>query len=105
MARRLSIVLQWLSNLFYVVRNFKSLERLIGDRTTIDVDIHTMRGKCTIILIGKYRNVDYIQTYEVRNSDFDYLVKLLRDMTKDYGILRRVDAMPSIRASVIRETL
>ena len=72
-------------------------ENIIKDRTDIHVDINTHSPTPnTIIVIGKYKSGDYIQTYNVRNDDMTHLITILKDMER-YGTVRTVDAIPSIR--------
>ena len=75
-----------------------TLRRNLKASTDIAVDCH-LDGMNTIIVIGRYRGADYIQTYDVRMKDFSELVDYLRHL-EDHGSVRRIDAVPGFKAIV-----
>jgi len=111
---------KWLKNLFKIVANYdqdkqrllekletlkaenRALSNLIHDRTTLGVDIQPFsHGTNTIIVMGHYHRVDYIQAYTMRDRDFGEVVSILNDM-KRHGSVTCLDAPPSFRAVVER---
>jgi hypothetical protein len=89
------------SELSILSRRVEFAEKLIKDRTTISADLN-YRGGGQIIIIGRYRNEDYIQTYSVPDRDLRGLIETLRNMQR-YGAIRRIDAAPQLRAVIKRE--
>ena len=75
-----------------------TLRRNLKASTDISVDCH-LDGMNTIIVIGRYRNADYIQTYDIRMRDFQELVDYLRTL-ENHGTVRRIDAVPGFKAIV-----
>ncbi|MFA6199010.1 MAG: hypothetical protein WC679_01225 [Bacteroidales bacterium] len=77
------------------------LERYIKERTNISVDMNLRREDYnTIIVIGSYKNKDYIQTYHIRdlNEFVDYLERL-----RQYGSLRTIDCPPQMKYIIDHE--
>lgn len=77
------------------------LEQLVKDRTNIAVDVG-FRSANHVIVIGRYKNADYVQTYQIDTPEMSGLIDQLREMQK-YGEVRRVDAPPSFRAVFKRD--
>ena len=69
------------------------LESLLRNRTDIAADLN-FNDMNTIIVIGKYRNLDYVQTYHLQdiNSVIEYLEKLKRT-----GTVKIVDCPPQMK--------
>ena len=108
-------MIKWFKKLFYIVEHFDdivaSMDELgrdqvrvkwhvdeavqtIKDRTTLHADVsHSRRDSHMnqIIMIGRYRNRDYIQTYQVQPDDFEGLVRQCIEMQK-YAYLSKIDA-------------
>ena len=64
----------------------------IKDRTTIHADIAaSRRHQSQIIMIGNYRNRDYIQTFEVHPDDFSGMLRQCIEMQK-YARMGKIDA-------------
>ena len=74
----------------------RTLRTNLKASTDISVDCH-MDGMNTIIVIGRYQNADYIQTYDIRMKDLQELVDYLR-VLENHGTVRRIDAVPGFRA-------
>jgi len=78
-------------------------KNLIRDRTEIDADIHFHgNNRNQIITIGRYRKRDYVQVFTTNNNDFSCLIDQLRNMQK-YGVVEKVDIIPSMRFIIDRE--
>ncbi len=104
---------KWFKKLFYIVRHFDDLVnsmdelsldqrrvesnvdeavKMIKDRATIHADVHSAHGQQSqIIMIGRYRNRDYIQVFEVRPDDFSGLLRQCIEMQK-YAHMGKIDA-------------
>ncbi len=108
-------MIKWFEKLFYIVKHFddivNSMEELsldqrrvehnvndavqtIKDRTTLHADVSHARKNGhlnQLIMIGRYRNRDYIQTFEVHPDDFDRMVRQCIEMQK-YAHMGKIDA-------------
>jgi hypothetical protein len=104
-------LLNWFKKLIAVVNSYDAdlraahvhiadLEKLVRDRTTISVDVG-LHGCSHVIVMGRYRNTDFVQTYEVRHDELGKLIDHLQ-RASHYGVVRRVDAPPQIRAAFER---
>lgn len=114
-------MMAWLKRLNYIVNNYDTdkidmLDRLracdlrikdgvniIKERTSIHADVNfNSRDDSQIIMIGRYRNNDYIQTFSVNRGDFEGLLEQLRQMEK-YGVVRHVDTVPMMKAHIMND--
>lgn len=113
-------ILNWFKLLAYIVENYqkdqasivenfgrvkssvRSLDSKIAELTDIGVD-YSYRGKDPnhIIIVGRYKNVDIVQTFSIHGQDLDYLMNLLKDMER-HARVKFVDAPPEIRAVMKR---
>jgi len=91
------------SQLYMLHRRVDELERLVRARTDVAVDAH-YHDTSYIVVMGRYKNRDYVQTFHVPGGDFEALVERLKEMTK-FGIVRKVDCPPLMRAVFEREVL
>lgn len=105
-------MMKWLRKLKAIVTNYEAdlrnarariaeLEKLVKDRTNIAVDVG-FRSASHVIVIGRYRNVDYVQTFEMDTPSLGSLIEQLRERER-YGSVKRVDAPPQIRAVFKRD--
>ena len=87
-------------------REVKEAVKIIKDRTDMHLDVSPrMKGDPhQIILIGKYRNRDYIQTFAVPPEDFRGLVERCVEMQK-YARRGRIDALPEMRTIINEESM
>lgn len=88
------------ANLKYAQARITELEQLVKDRTNIAVDLG-FRSANHVIVVGRYKNADYVQTFQI-NGQLNDIVDRLREMEK-YGEVRRVDGPPAVRAVFNRE--
>lgn len=72
----------------------KQVDQVLKDRTDLHVDVN-MKDKSTVIMIGKFRDRDYIQTYTMETYDFHNLVTWLQNLKKQ-GHVRTVDVHPEM---------
>lgn len=110
-------MIKWLRTLWLCVRDYKlfvehisqtnktltALEERIRVLTTVSADIglHPKAANWAIV-VGRYRNTDYVQTVSLTGPDFAALVEQLRYMRK-IGVIQYLDAPPSIRATILRD--
>jgi hypothetical protein len=78
------------------------LDKLVKDRTDIAVDFGYMWDSSHVIVLGRYRNRDYVQTYRLDHQEFVQLIDRLRAMER-HGVVRRLDAPPAVRAVFERD--
>lgn len=90
-------------SMYVLHRRIDELERLVRERTDVVVDAH-YHDQSYIVVMGHYKNRDYVQTFHVPGGDFEALIDRMKDMTK-FGIIRKVDCPPLMRAVFEREVL
>jgi len=82
-----------------VRRELRTVEDLVRDRTTLHADISmTGRDPSFVILVGRYRNRDYVQTFYLPSADFGGLVDQCIHMSRKLGRWGRLDAPPVFHA-------
>lgn len=79
----------------------KQLEALLRERTSIAVDVG-FKDACYVIVVGRYKGADYVQTFSINTPDMASLIEQLKQMER-YGEVKRVDAPPQFRAVFQRE--
>ena len=82
------------------VRRVADLEKVVGDRTTIGVDFG-FKDPNMVVLVGRYRNQDYVEVYPLEAPDFAAFMDHLNAI-KRYGRIRRLDGPPAFRAVMER---
>ena len=90
-----SIVARHQDEVKYLHHRISELEKIIKERTDVAVDVN-YSGHNHIIVIGRYKNAGYVQTFTVGTKDLGNLIERLKDMEK-FGIVRTIDAPPSFR--------
>ena len=86
-----------------VRRELRTVEDLVRDRTTLHADISmTGRDPSFVILVGRYRNRDYVQTFHLPSEDFGGLVDKCVHMSRKLGRWGRLDAPPVFHAAFER---
>lgn len=87
-----------------VRRELRTVEDLVRDRTTLHADISmTGRDPSFVILVGRYRNRDYVQTFYLPEADFHELVGRCIHMSRTLGRWGRLDAPPVFHAAFERK--
>ncbi len=105
-------MLKWLKKLKAIVAGYDAdlrnaharigeLEKLVRDRTNIAVDVG-FKSASHVIVVDRYKNVDYVQTYALDTPDLAALIDQLRQMER-CGAVRRADAPPLFRAVFERD--
>jgi len=119
-------MIKWFKKLFHIVKHFDDYVEsinalsdemviakrevaegvtLIRDRTELHMDVRSYSRDAAphqIILIGRYMNRDYVQTFNVPAENFRGLIEQCRDMEK-YSHMGCVDAAPEMKTIVQRE--
>tara|TARA_R110000803_G_scaffold67241_4_gene128920 strand:- start:862 stop:1236 length:375 start_codon:yes stop_codon:yes gene_type:complete len=73
----------------------------VKQATTLDADVH-VRGSNTIIVTGRFRGNDYIQTFDLGDKDFEYTIRMFRDMARSHQV-RKIDCPPGMKEIFTRE--
>lgn len=81
--------------------DIRKAEQVIRERTDVHTDIH-YKAPSTIIMIGKYRNKDYVKVFNMEEREWIPILEGLRNMQK-YGIINRIDAPPHLDVVLKRE--
>ena len=82
--------------------DLKQLEQIIKDRTDLAVDVSPYGHDSCVILVGRYRNRDYVEIQRLDDQEFHFLIEQLRAQAR-YGRVRRVDGPPVLRQVLERE--
>lgn len=103
-------ILAWIRTLHGVVSNYArdqqrtvrridDLENVLRERTDIHVDIGYSKRRvgANVIVVGRYRNCDYVQTYALSADDFAAVINQLKQMER-YGTVRTFDAPLGVSA-------
>lgn len=99
--------MKWIKKLLRIVRDYDNdlariktsmatLDRIVRDRTDIAADVH-VRGHNHIIVVGRYKNRDYVQAFTVLGDDLPHLIETLKQMER-HGVVRTLDAPPQFKA-------
>jgi len=80
------------------LRQLKSLEDKLADLTSVNMDIH-YKGPTNVIVLGRYRNKDYIKIFDIHESDLNGIIKDLERISipSRFG---RIDSMPGIDLTI-----
>lgn len=101
-------LIQWIQKVKHIIKYYEldqrriagqiqSAEQIIRERTEINVELNT-RGDNHIVMVGRYRNRDYVETITVDARSFDYMVRKVREL-EQFGRLNRIDGHPGMRAT------
>ena len=83
-------------------RRLQNLSDEITSRTTVHADIHYRSGLDSIIVVGRYRNHDYVRCFQVETKDFHEFVEIFRRI-EPRGRVGRIDTpFPSCSGVVER---
>jgi isocitrate/isopropylmalate dehydrogenase len=75
----------------------------IRSKTEVSADVHYHGPDMNqIIVVGRYRNRDYVEVFSLKDNHIEGLVDMLREW-QQYATVRRVDAMPALRAFIDRD--
>ena len=82
-------------------KKIRELEAALAHRTEVSCDIH-YRGQSYAIMVGRYRNVDYVECFGLGDGDFNEMVERLRSRAR-YTSLSKVDVPMNFHAVFKRE--
>lgn len=94
-------VLQRQSDEIYQQTNtINDLRKIIKERTEYHIDVHQRTNhNSQIILIGKFRNNDFVKCYDIPDEMFKDLIQHCRELEK-YSSQGKIDAFPSMSATI-----
>lgn len=81
-----------------MAREISRIEGVIRERTTVSADISIHPDDSYVVVCGRYRDVDYVRTFRLDNSDFKATVEHLQQVEREYGRARFVDMPPQMRS-------
>lgn len=84
-----------------LARDMDSLRNFVSEHTVEHVDVHYKRGS-TVIVIGRYRNNDYVRIFDLPQEDWVHLIERLKEI-EPRGELGMMDAYPMVSAVIRRE--
>lgn len=85
-----------------LVKEVQESNKMISERTTVHADVHLKSGMDNIIVVGRYKNHDYVRCFEVESRDFHGLIETLRRIEPS-GRVGRIDVpFPSFSGVVER---
>lgn len=64
------------------------VDRKIGERTTVHADIHYKGTGSQIIVVGRYKNKDYVRAFNVRTESLSSLIDILSKEEKGANVGR-----------------
>ena len=67
-------------------RNMNTLEAKINERTTVHADIGYKGTGSQIIVVGRYRNRDYVRSFSVRGESLSSLIEMLKQEEHNAGV-------------------
>ncbi|MCK4817813.1 hypothetical protein KA005_18730 [bacterium] len=86
----------------YLIKTIRETKLMITERTTVHADINYKSGMDTIIVVGRYRNHDYVRCFAVESKDFHEFVEIFRRI-EPRGRVGRIDVpFPSFSGVVER---
>lgn len=102
------IIIKWFKTLFKIVKLYEQdkivmaqyIER-VKDLTSVNFDIHQRQGS-NVVMVGRYRNHDYVEIHTMSDETFSDLVKMFTEYRKQ-GRIDRIDTAPHIKAVFERE--
>ena len=110
-------IINWIKLLFSIVRNHKSVlnrlnyllerinetDKLMQERTEFHADIHNQTDS-QIIIIGRYRNRDYIKMYPIPDRNIKDVVNHLKSLSR-HARTGRMDCIHPTMESCIKKEI
>ena len=78
----------------YSEKEIQELRDIIKERTEYHLDVHQYEGS-QIILVGKYRNRDFLRCYSINDNDLHELIDHCKQLEK-YANKGQIDCWPDI---------
>jgi hypothetical protein len=76
------------------------LHRKISENTTVHADIHYKGEGTQIIVVGRYRNKDYVRAFTVRQESLSSLIEMLK-IEEKYAKVGRFDMVGGMDFSAV----
>jgi len=76
------------------------IHKELNERTTVHADIHYKGEGTQIIVVGRYRNKDYVRAFTVRQESLSSLIEMLRTEEK-YAKVGRLDMIGGLDFSAV----
>lgn len=104
---------KWIKELLFIVqwhrqqhndllKRMTSLEKYVSDRTNVSMDVVHNGSVDSIIVIGTYKNHDYVRVFNCSNQDFIGIIEHLRAQER-YHRINKIDAPIGFKAVFQRE--
>lgn len=78
-------------------------KKTIQERTDLNTDIaFTKHSHTHVIVMGRYKNRDYVEVFSIRSDNLNDVVPILRDM-QEHAKLRHADGPISLKEVLNRE--
>jgi hypothetical protein len=92
------------NRMVWTEREVKEAVATIIDRTELSVDVSPSYGgdPHQVIMVGRYKNRDFVQAYSIDHMEFDRLVQHLTELRK-HAHYSRIDAVPDMKFIIERE--
>ena len=90
-----------LDRLTYIFNRLVETEKLMKERTEVHADVH-VNSESHIIVVGRYRNNDFVKTYCIDDETFSDLVRHLNAMTR-HAMVRKIDCHPTMKHLIKRD--
>ena len=112
-------MIEWFKTLFNMVSDYiwlcKRIESVENDlvylqnelrhRTEVHLDIHHIsKFPTSVIVIGRYRNRDYVKTFNFTHEGMGELLHIMRSLERQYGHIKYVDCPPLFDATIEKYT-
>jgi hypothetical protein len=90
-----------LTDIKYLSDRVRRAEDRIGEHTTVHADIHFKKPH-QIIVVGRYRNQDYVRVFDMDEPDFVHLIERLKFIEKNSKV-GRFDMVGGMSISAVYE--
>jgi len=88
------------SKIHYLTGEINQLRYILKERTEYHLDVHQYtKHNSQVILIGKFRNNDFVKCYNIPDQEFQDLIQHCRELEK-YSHRGKIDAFPTLSAAI-----
>lgn len=78
-------------------------QKVLRAHTTVSADLNVGRGENMVVLVGRWKNNDYVEILPMPSDAFPDIVEHMRHLAKTYSV-HRIDAPQHMRAAFLRDT-
>ena len=107
-------MIEWVKTLFRMISDYKLLCERIDNHgndimylkealhacTEVHLDIHHKDYPTSVIVIGRFRNKDYVRSFNFHTDGMDELLGMMKFLEKKYGRVSHIDAPPMFDACI-----